>query len=188
MLKKKKKKTPPQGQPPGEPRSVVESPSAARPQAPSHAWEQNYGDLVYDLFYSILWNHKGAGLLYLSFWNQMDRELARGGATYQRYARAWVLRSAIQVLVAGSAKHGRSLTPAEQVMIDANLDLEARQAQFESYLHKLPPADHILLLLRDKFGLPYEEISAALGISEGAIRIKRQQALRSLEEWLWDRT
>lgn len=97
-------------------------------QPPSQAWEQNYGDLVYDLFYSILWNHRGAGLLYLSFWNQMDRELARGGANYQRYARAWVLRSAIQVVVAGTAKHGRSLTPAEQVMIDANLDLEARQS------------------------------------------------------------
>ena len=155
---------------------------------PSFSWEQSYGDLVYDLFYSILWNHKGAGALYLQFWNQMDRELTRQGANYQKYARAWILREAIDLLNQGVRKHGRTLTSAEQVMLDANLDLPARQVQFESYLHKLKPSDHILLLLRDKYGLPQEEIGAALGLSEGAIKIKRQQALRSLEEWLWDRT
>jgi len=185
VIKKKKKKTPPQGDSKG----IQEgSGPLAQSNRPSHTWEQNYGDLVYDLFYSILWNHKGAGTLYLSFWNQMDRELSKEQEHYQKYARPWVLRGAIESVLTGIQKHGRVLTPAEQVMLDANLDVHARQKQFESYLHKLSPQDHILMLLRDKYGLPYEEISAALGLSEGAIRIKRQQALRSLEEWLWDRT
>lgn len=175
---KRKKKSPPSG----------ESTPAAAPVRPSHGWEENYGDLVYDLFYSVLWNHKGAGTLYLAYWNQMDRDLAHSTETYQRYARPWVLRGAIQMVLEGLTKHGRVLTPSEQVMLDANLNIPARLKQFESYLHKLQPSDQILLLLRDKYGLPYNEISAAMGHSEGALKIKRQQALRAMEEWLWDRT
>ena len=175
---KRKKKNPPSGE---------ATPVQVQPR-PSRVWEESYGDLVYDLFYSILWNHKGAGILYLAYWNQMDRELARNPVTYQRYARPWVLRGAIQMVTEGLPKYGRALTPSEQVMLDANLNIPARLKQFESYLHKLQPTDQVLLLLRDKYGLPYDEISAAMGHSEGALKIKRQQALRAMEEWLWDRT
>jgi hypothetical protein len=163
----------------------VPTPGASRP---SHGWEENYGDMVYDLFYSILWNHKGAGTLYLAFWNEMDRELSRRSEVYERHARAWVLRGAIQFVLSSVGKLGRSLTPSEQVMLDANLNIPARLRQFESYMHKLPHSDQVLLLMRDKYGLPYEEISTAMGLSEGALKIKRQQALRAMEEWLWDRT
>jgi len=174
VLKKKKKKT-----------------SAAiplTPMRPSRSWEENYGDLVYDLFYSVLWNHKGAGALYLSFWNQMDKELSKNQETYSRYARSWVLRKATQLLTEGIPKHGRALTPSEQVMLDANLNIPGRLKEFESYLHKLSPDDQLLLLFRDKYGLPYEEIAPILELTEGALKLKRQQALRAMEEWLWDRT
>ncbi len=172
----------------GDPTRGAPMNGAAVPTRPSHSWEENYGDLVYDLFYSILWNHKGAGTLYLSFWNEMDRELSRRKEVYERHARSWVLRGAIQFVLTSVGKFGRSLTPSEQVMLDANLNIPARLRQFESYLHKLPHSDQILLLLRDKYGLPYGEISPAMGLTEGALKIKRQQALRAMEEWLWDRT
>ena len=201
---KRKKKTRPSG-PPGQTADAQEAelerpqpsapastpsgdPTVPKNQRPSRQWEENYGDMVYDLFRSVLWNTKGADALYLSFWNQMDRILSQSRQAYERHARAWVLGSAIRVLLAGTHRHGRSLTASEQVMLDANLDIPARLRQFESYLHKLGATDQILLLLRDKFGLPYSEIATAMGYSEGALRIKRQQALRAMEEWLWDRT
>jgi DNA-directed RNA polymerase specialized sigma24 family protein len=160
----------------------------AQPQRPSQRWEENYGDFIYDLFRSILWNSKGADTLYLSFWNQMDRELSQSTQTYERHARAWVVSAAVKTLLAGAPKLGRTLTASEQVMLDAHLNVPARLRQFESYLHKLGVSDQILLLLRDKYGLPYSDIAPAMGYSEGALKIKRQQALRAMEEWLWDRT
>jgi DNA-directed RNA polymerase specialized sigma24 family protein len=48
------------------------------------------------------------------------------------------------------------------------------------------PEDQILLLLRDKHGIPYSEIASALRSPEESLKVKRQQALRTLEEWLWD--
>jgi DNA-directed RNA polymerase specialized sigma24 family protein len=188
VLKKKRKKTSTRGLAPSDSPHSAASTTKEAPLRPSHAWEENYGDLVYDLFYSVLWNHKGASTLYLSYWNQMDRHLAQAKEVYQRYARAWVLKGAIELLLEGIPKHGRTLTPSEQVMLDANLNIPARLRQFESYLHKLNATDQVLLLLRDKYGLPYEEISPALGLTEGALKLKRQQALRAMEEWLWDRT
>ncbi|NDD92537.1 sigma-70 family RNA polymerase sigma factor [bacterium] len=148
---------------------------------------RNFGDLVYDLYYSTLWNHKGARSLYLTLWRKIDRELKASPETYQKYSRPWILQSAVDLLIQAAPKIGRTLSPSEQVMLDANLNIPARLRQFESYLHKLSISDQILLLFRDKYGLPYSEVAAILRIPEGALRIRHQQALRSLEEWLWDR-
>lgn len=149
---------------------------------------RNSGDLIYDLYYSVLWNHKGARALYLSLWRKIENDLKSQREPYQKYSRSWVLQVGVELLIQSSKSLGRSLSPSEQVMLDANLNIPARLRQFESYLHKLEITDQILLLLRDKYGLAYPEISAILGIPEGSLRIKHQQALRSLEEWLWDRT
>ncbi|MBU6374970.1 MAG: hypothetical protein KGQ59_03145 [Bdellovibrionales bacterium] len=149
---------------------------------------RNSGDLIYDLYYSVLWNHKGARALYLSLWRKIENDLKSQSEPYQKYSRSWVLQVGIDLLIRSSASLGRALSPSEQVMLDANLNIPARLRQFESYLHKLQISDQILLLLRDKYGLAYSEIAAILRIPEGSLRIKHQQALRSLEEWLWDRT
>ncbi len=166
--------------------------ASARPPArrslASAELNRNFGDLVYDLFYSVLWNHKGARILYLQLWRQLDRELGDGKSEFQKHSRAWILQRAIELLSRSQEKYGRALSPSEQVMLDANLNIPARLRQFDSYLHKLNIQDQILLLLRDKYGLPYAEVAATLRMPEGSLRIKHQQALRSLEEWLWDRT
>ena len=163
-------------------------PAPPRRSLASAELNRQFGDLVYDLFYSVLWNHKGARSLYLHLWRQLDREVGHGKPEYQKHSRAWVLQVAVELLIRSHEKHGRALSPSEQVMLDANLNIPARLRQFDSYLHKLGVLDQILLLLRDKYGLPYDEVAATLRMPEGSLRIKHQQALRSLEEWLWDRT
>jgi RNA polymerase sigma factor (sigma-70 family) len=150
-------------------------------------FNRNFGDMVYDLFYSVLWNHRGARTLHLGFWKKLDRELRQHPKFYQQNARAWVLKRAIGELIRSHRSLGRVMSASEQVMLDANLDIPARLRQFESYLHKLSVRDHALLLLRDKYGLPFSEIAAAMGMPEGALRVQHQQSLRSLEEWLWDK-
>ncbi len=159
--------------------------TSRRPPA-SAELNRNFGDMVYDLFYSLLWNHKGARTLYLGLWRELDREIGIRGEEYRKYARAWVLQRAVHLVRNQHAKWGRVLSPAEQVMLDANLTVPARLRQFDSYLHKLPLSDQILLLLRDKYALPYSEVAAILETPEGSLRVQHQQALRTLEEWLWD--
>ena len=143
--------------------------------------EKNFGDLIYDLFLSVLWNQKGAKLLYTSFWRKTSKQLLRQPELYQKYSRAWTIQQAVHTLLEMQPKLGRVLTAPEQVMLDANLNIPARLRQFESYFHKLTPTEQILLLLRDKYGLPYTEISAALEMPEGSLRVRHQQSLRSLE-------
>jgi DNA-directed RNA polymerase specialized sigma24 family protein len=77
------------------------------------------------------------------------------------------------------------VTSQEQITLDASGNVSIRLKQFDLYFHRLIPEDQILLLLKDKYGIPYPEIATAMGIPEESLKIKRQQALRTLEEWLW---
>ena len=147
---------------------------------------QNFGDLTFDLFYSILWSRRGAETLYLRFWRKLEGNLRNNTVEYEKYARAWVLQTAVELLMQHQPKLGRSPSPSERVMVDSNLNVPARLRSLESYLHRLPIQDQILLNLRNKYGLPYPEIASILRLPEGTLRTKQQQALRSLEEWLWD--
>lgn len=163
------------------------SDGSSAPESAAAVLNRNFGDLVYDLFHSVLWNHQGARVLHLRLWRTIDRRLQGGEAHPERHVRAWVLQEAVDLLLRSHRRLGRSLSPSEQVMLDANLNIPARLRQFEAYLHKLRAEEQILLLLRDKYGLPYAEIAAALRTPEGSLRVRHQQALRTLEEWLWDR-
>ncbi len=105
---------------------------------------------------------------------------------YQDYERAWVLQIACQELIALSPHHGRRTTASEQIELDATQNVASRFKSFEFYFNRLKTEDQILLLLRDKYGLPYPEIAASLGVPEDSLKIRRSHALRALEEWLWD--
>ncbi len=142
-----------------------------------------YGDLLFDLCSSVLWSPVTGQNTVRKILKTLEKTSKK--SSYQRYERAWVLRVACDQLLAVAKRNGRRLTPSEQVMLDANLNTTARLRQFDSYFHKLSTDDQILLLLKDKYGLPYFEISAALNTPEDSLKIKRQQALRALEEWLW---
>lgn len=146
---------------------------------------QRYGDLIFDLCESVLWSSQNAHLAF----RQIAKELQKRSSheTYSHYERAWILRIAVNHLQSFARKYARQPTPAEKIELDSNENVSRRIHHFNSYFHRLSIEDQIVLLLKDKFGVPYPEIASAMGLPEGSLKIRRQQALRTLEEWLWDR-
>lgn len=143
-----------------------------------------YGDLLFDLCEAVLWSPINAQLAFRQIL-KIARRQARA-QSFQTHERAWILQIACEHLITLANRHGRRLTPSEQIQLDSTASVASRLQQFDSYFHRLTAPDQILLLLRDKYGLPYSEISSALGVPEGTIKLRRIQALRALEEWLWD--
>lgn len=144
---------------------------------------QLYGDLVFDLCESVLWNPVNAQLAFRSIVKAIRSQ--QKGHGFVDHERAWVLQITCRQLLDISPRQTRKLTSSEQIELDATEGVTSRLKQFDSYFHRLPAEDQILMLLRDKYGLPYAEISAALGLPEPNLKVRRSHALRSLEEWLW---
>lgn len=162
---------------------ATEIPASAAPGSPERI-VQLYGDMLFDLCESVLWNSANAQLAFRSILKTLHR--SRSGHGYTEFERAWVLQIACEKLIDLSARHGRKLTSSEQIQLDSAQNATLRLKQFDSYFHRLVTEDQILMLLRDKYGLPYPEIASALGVPESNLKVRRAQALRSLEEWLWD--
>lgn len=142
-----------------------------------------YGDLLYDFCESILWSPKTAKVAVRIILKKIHH--TKPAHIYHEYERPWVLRIACEELLLLSKKQGRKLSPSEQVMLDANSDISARLKLFDSYFHRLETEEQILLLLRDKYGIPYPEIASTLQATEDSLKNRRQQALHTLEEWIW---
>lgn len=145
---------------------------------------QLYGDMLYDLCESVLWSSSGGQIAFRAVAKSIRAHRLPEGTVQGE--RAWILRAACKEILACAEQWGRRLTPAEQIMLDASLAPENRLSQFDAYFHRLSAQDQILLLLRDKYGLPYGEIAAILGAPEGSIKVRRQHSLRTLEDWLWN--
>jgi DNA-directed RNA polymerase specialized sigma24 family protein len=170
--------------PASEARSRWRKAKPAPAQAPlSDPIVERHGDLLYDLCESILWGSGAAQTVVRSIFRELRAE--RKFNLFTQHERAWVLRVACHRLRDLSRDHARKLTPNEQLELDANEKASARLKQFDFYFHRLPVNDQFVLLLRDKYGLPYSEIAAALSVPEGSLKIQRQQALRALEDWIW---
>ncbi|MDR3606596.1 MAG: sigma factor-like helix-turn-helix DNA-binding protein [Oligoflexia bacterium] len=144
---------------------------------------KNYGDLLFDLCESVLWNPINAQLAFRSILKTVSK--TRASQEFRDHERAWILRIACERLRKDSSRLGRRLTPSEQIELDSAQGATTRLRRFDSYFHRLNPEDQLLLLLRDKYGVPYVEISAAMGAPEGSLKVRRQQALRALEDWIW---
>lgn len=143
-----------------------------------------YGDLIFDLCESVLWNPQNTQVVFRIILQELRHCLR--AQPYKTYERAWVLRIAYEKISFFAEKYARRLTAAEQIEIDSNPNVSIRLKNFDAYFYRLNLQDQILLLLRDKYGIPYPEISAAMQRPEGSLKISRQQALRTLEEWIWD--
>ena len=160
-----------------------------QPQLKSNLIErvvQIYGDMLFDFCHSVLWSQSNAHLAFRSILKEIKKQ--KRTHSYNNYERPWILKIACEKLRSQARKHGRRLTPSEQIMLDATLKTDVRLKQFDSYFHRLSSDDQMLLLLRDKYGLPYNEIAAAMQLPEGSLKVKRQQALRTLEDWVWNQT
>lgn len=143
-----------------------------------------YGDLIFDLCESVLWSPANAQLALRSILKEIRKR--HPANAYEHHQRAWVLRVALTELKSFAARHKPRLTASEQIELDANPDAEDRLRHFGSFFRRLPQDDQILLLLKDKYGIPYPEIASALGVPESSLKIQRQQALLALDEWLWE--
>ena len=145
---------------------------------------RTYGDLLYDLCESILQTPTHAQLAFRSILKQIHSE-----SRFQKfceYERSWVLRIACKKIINLSQKYGRRVSPEDQIKVDAKETIENRFEQFDTFFNRLMPEDQILLILKDKHGIPFPEISSAMVTPVGSLKMKRQQALRTLEEWLWN--
>lgn len=145
---------------------------------------QSYGDLLFDLCESILVSPINAQIAFRSILKKI--RTGRRLHKFKTYERSWVLRIACDLLLKFCREYGHHISPEEQIKLDSNSSVKTRFKEFDSYFHRLMPEDQILLLLKDKLNIPYSEISVAMSIPEGSLKIRRQQALRALEEWLWN--
>lgn len=139
---------------------------------------------MFDLCESILWNPASAQTAFQSIIKELGSKLSF--ETYSTHERAWVLRITCEKLKSISQHNGRRLTSSEQIELDSNLNLASRLKKFEFYFHRLGTEDRLLLLLKDKYLLPLPEIATALNAPEASLKTQRQQALRALEDWLWN--
>lgn len=142
-----------------------------------------YGDLVYDFCHSTLRNTAHAHAAFRQIFREVQKTHVKNA--YTAYERAWVLRISSRRLLALLSQRESKQAPAEQIELDSNPNVAARLKNFDFYFHRLESEDQVLLLFRDKYGLPFTEIATALGVPEDSLKIRRQQALRRLEEWVW---
>ncbi len=143
----------------------------------------SYGDLIFDFCESLLWDPSHAQIAFREVLKEL--RAGRSANAYKEHERAWVLKVTCDFLRVYAGRHARRLSASEQIQLDSTEAVSMRLKHFEFFFHRLTDEEQILLLLRDKYGLPYPEISAALGLPEGSLKIKRSQALRAMEEWLW---
>ena len=164
--------------------------SESRPQAksdPASTIEnivKCYGDLLFDLCESVLWSPVAARSAFRSIITEIKKRHA--DEAYVEYERAWVLSIACNRLRTLEEHHARKLTPSEQIELDSSQSSQSRLKKFDSFFHRLGLEEQFLLLLKDKYGIPLAEIATALGYPEGSLKIRRAQALRALEDWLWE--
>lgn len=162
----------------------------ANPATPADAWMNGivatYGDLLYDLCQSMLWSPADAPYAFRSILRTLNRRWKN--ERFEKYERPWILQIAFHELRGMRRKSSRFLTPAEQVMLDSNPEPRARLRFFDSYFHRLPIESQLLLVLRDKYGIPLSEVAAVLELPEASARLQRLQALRLLESWIYGGT
>jgi len=144
-----------------------------------------YGDMLFDLCQSMLWSSVEAPYAYRSILRTIQRDGSSIDSRFQKYERAWIFHIAYRELKKIAKKAPRSLTPAEQVMLDSNPDPKARLRHFDSYFHRLPIESQFLIILKDKYGIPIGEIASILEAPEPSLKLQRSQSLRLLESWIW---
>lgn len=143
-----------------------------------------YGDLVFDLCESTLRSSSNAQAAFRSILKEIKKRHAQ--ERFVDHQRAWVLKITCKTLRSISNQNSLKLTASEQIELDAFHTLPQRMKRFDRYFRRLETEDQILLLLRDKYGIPLLEISTAMETPEGSLKTRRQRALRTLENWLWE--
>ncbi len=145
---------------------------------------ESHGDLLFDLCESLLLSSRHAHYTFRGIVKRIRR--AGGVQKFADFERAWLLRIACEELRVQSRRHPRRLSAPEQLDLDSSPDVADKLRRFDGYFMRLSTDERLLLLLRDKYGLPFPEIATALGTPEGSLKVQRAHALRALEEWIWN--
>lgn len=169
-------------------KSPAKPPARARARSAQHSEVERvvqlYGDLLFDLCESVLWSPVQAQNAFRSILKEI--KATRPADRFTENERAWILRIAFERLSKLGPQVARKVTSSEQMRLDASPNIASRLKSFEIYFHRLTIEEQVVLLLRDKYGLPYGEISSATEIPEASLKTIRGQALRRLESWLWE--
>ncbi len=144
---------------------------------------EQHGDLLFDLCESILGSSALAQIAFRSIVKKIRANLKK--VDYEVHERSWILKVASQQLSALVQRRGDRVEPKRQIEIDSQVDTGNRIKYLDFYFRRLRPEMQLLLLLQDKHQIPVNEIAAALGTPVDTLKLKREQALKTLEEWMW---
>lgn len=147
---------------------------------------EKYGDLIFDLALTVLWRQKEAEVVTVQIFRTLRRNFKNQNHNYQEFERAYVLKIACEHLEAHARKALKPMSSAEKVMTDQENQIENRLRAFDVFFHRLSVPEQILLILRDKYGLPYTEIAASMSTPEDTLCTMRSQALKTLEDRIWN--
>lgn len=144
-----------------------------------------YGDLIYDLAVTVLGDPVQGQFAFRAVAKKLKR---RARKTYDRYERAWALKIIIEHLrnVNRRAAIPRAQRAAAAGEAMTKLPSAQRLEKLPLFLTRLSFDDQILVLLRDKFSVPYEDIAAATDVPVASLKLRREQILRTLEGWIWE--
>jgi DNA-directed RNA polymerase specialized sigma24 family protein len=156
-------------------------------------WVEQYGDLVFDFCAQVLGDPGRGQLAFRAILK--DRLKGRFTGRLRRravslhfveYERAWILQGVCAHLRGRNLAAELAPTTVREDHLEADQSPEARLSQLGAYLKRLDLEDRLLVLLRDKYGLPYNEIAMALELPEDSLKLRRGQALRTLQDWVWE--
>jgi len=150
--------------------------------SPAEQVVERHGALVVDLCETVLWDQSHAQQAY----HWISKQLRKSKEAFEVHERSWVLQIACSRIQEIDARHKIQLTPSEQIELDSASNPVSRRERFRYYFHRLTTEQRILLTLRERHKVPYSEIGAALGIPIDSLKILRQQALRTIEDWIWE--
>ncbi len=167
----------PQPKPPSQPQSQPRRNSV-------DYFVSKYGDLIFDLCESVLWNPTYAQLAFRAILKALRSGVRLN--SFVKYERSWVLKVTCEKLIALVRQQDFTASAQQQIQLDAKEDTEHRIKNFEFYFHRLKPEAQLLMLLKDKHQISDLEIASALGTPLEALKVQRQQSLKTLEEWLWN--
>lgn len=148
---------------------------------------QTYGDLLFDLCFTLLGSQVPAQLAFSSIMRRARQELKTelASAPYKKYERPWILRLSTSKLRTFYLQSKVQFSKEEQFALEAPVHSGTRLTLLKAYMKRLSVDDQLLLTLRDKHQISMDELASALGSSVESLHLQRQQALRTLEDWIW---
>lgn len=115
------------------------------------------------------------------------KKLSRAKERFIEFERPWILRLWItelnQLRIRHHLEHSRFTNAQDAASRSSQTE---RLKGFPAFFRRLRIEDQILLLLRDRHGLDFDEIATALEQPAESLKLRRQQAYRALEEWIWE--